>query len=71
MDRSRNIGANSSRQADFRAALTQRAQVESLEVKRKVVAPESKAVGKEANLPVYVCEGISGSHQKMEIKKGL
>ncbi|CAE7463929.1 dan [Symbiodinium sp. CCMP2456] len=42
------------------------------EAKRKVVAPDSKSsVSKDANLPVYVCEGISGSHQKMEIKKGL
>merc|ERR1712232_545988 len=37
---------------------------------RKVIGPASgqKAFGA---LPVYVCEGISGSHQKMEIKKGL
>ncbi|CAK9010533.1 unnamed protein product [Durusdinium trenchii] len=53
------------------AALLQRAAT-CPEVKRKVVAPESKSsVGKDADLPVFVCEGISGSHQKMEIKKGL
>eukprot|EP00933_Yihiella_yeosuensis_P004179 TRINITY_DN10837_c0_g1_i1.p1 TRINITY_DN10837_c0_g1~~TRINITY_DN10837_c0_g1_i1.p1 ORF type:complete len:197 (+),score=48.92 TRINITY_DN10837_c0_g1_i1:342-932(+) len=42
------------------------------EGQRKVVAPSgSSKVGKEDGLPVYVCEGISGSHQKMDIKKGL
>lgn len=41
--------------------------------KRRIVAPDAgkKAFGKGDDLPVYVCEGISGSHQNMEIKKGL
>lgn len=42
------------------------------EAKRKVVAPDTKdSYGKGDNMPIFVCEGISGSHQKMEIKKGL
>ncbi|CAJ1359333.1 unnamed protein product [Effrenium voratum] len=58
-------------EAELLASLAQRSASEA-EAKRRIVAPESKAaVGKDANLPVYVCEGISGSHQKMEIKKGL
>merc|ERR1712039_399203 len=40
--------------------------------KRKVIGPSGKKeFGKSDNSPVFVCEGISGSHQKMEIKKGL
>lgn len=40
--------------------------------KRRVVGGAGKSsFGKGADIPVYVCEGISGSHQKMEIKKGL
>eukprot|EP00434_Breviolum_minutum_P025006 symbB.v1.2.022090.t1/scaffold1946.1/size95412/2 len=62
--------ADSTEVAPLTTALSERAG--EVEVKRKVVAPDSKSpVGKDANLPVYVCEGISGSHQKMEIKKGL
>eukprot|EP00747_Dinoflagellata_sp_TGD_P167215 gnl/TRDRNA2_/TRDRNA2_191225_c0_seq1.p1 gnl/TRDRNA2_/TRDRNA2_191225_c0~~gnl/TRDRNA2_/TRDRNA2_191225_c0_seq1.p1 ORF type:complete len:237 (-),score=67.07 gnl/TRDRNA2_/TRDRNA2_191225_c0_seq1:25-735(-) len=41
--------------------------------KRKIITSggDKKAFGKDDELPVFVCEGISGSHQKMEIKKGL
>ena len=40
---------------DLQHALSHRAEGQ-VEVKRKVVAPESTSVGKDANLPVYVCE---------------
>eukprot|EP00931_Biecheleriopsis_adriatica_P119552 TRINITY_DN94785_c0_g1_i1.p1 TRINITY_DN94785_c0_g1~~TRINITY_DN94785_c0_g1_i1.p1 ORF type:complete len:238 (+),score=77.60 TRINITY_DN94785_c0_g1_i1:31-714(+) len=62
------LGSDVGRALALRAA----AQPAEGEAKRKVVAPNGKdSVGKDADLPVYVCEGISGSHQKMEIKKGL
>mmetsp|Transcript_77008 Transcript_77008/g.214126 ORF Transcript_77008/g.214126 Transcript_77008/m.214126 type:complete len:222 (-) Transcript_77008:125-790(-) len=54
-------------------ALRIRAESSGTEEKRKVIGGtgEKKAFGKSEGLPVFVCEGISGSHQKMEIKKGL
>jgi len=67
--------AEAARSSEVGRALAERAaqQGTGAEEKRRVVGPGSdkKAFGKGENLPVYVCEGISGSHQKMEIKKGL
>lgn len=43
------------------------------EEKRRAVpgSGKKKAYGAADNIPVFVCEGISGSHQTMEIKRGL
>ncbi|CAK0833025.1 unnamed protein product [Prorocentrum cordatum] len=42
------------------------------EERRRVVGGGGgQKLGKGADIPVYVCEGISGSHQKMEIKERL
>eukprot|EP00929_Paragymnodinium_shiwhaense_P121543 TRINITY_DN93820_c0_g1_i1.p1 TRINITY_DN93820_c0_g1~~TRINITY_DN93820_c0_g1_i1.p1 ORF type:complete len:233 (-),score=83.66 TRINITY_DN93820_c0_g1_i1:29-727(-) len=55
------------------AQLLQEKGAEDEKEKRKVIGPSGgkDAFGKGDAIPVFVCEGISGSHQKMEIKKGL
>jgi len=44
----------------------------SIGERRKVIGGGTqKTFGKGDDIPVYVCEGIHGSHQKMDIKKGV
>eukprot|EP00928_Gymnodinium_smaydae_P021701 TRINITY_DN18497_c0_g1_i2.p1 TRINITY_DN18497_c0_g1~~TRINITY_DN18497_c0_g1_i2.p1 ORF type:complete len:241 (-),score=60.76 TRINITY_DN18497_c0_g1_i2:75-776(-) len=68
--------AEAARTSDTAKALLERAAAGTggsggAEKRRVIGGSGQQTYGSNEDIPVYVCEGIHGSHQKMDIKKGL